>query len=73
MITTRFNLQSGRIGSRLSFARKTILALGSSFAIAAPTIMPDGPSLFTLVQEQLGLRLAGTKAPAEVLVIDHVG
>ena len=33
---------------------------------------PDtGPSLFTAVQEQLGLRLRAGRAPVEVLVIDH--
>jgi bla regulator protein blaR1 len=30
----------------------------------------SGPSIFTAVQEQLGLRLVSTKAPAEVLVIE---
>jgi Protein of unknown function (DUF3738) len=30
------------------------------------------PSLYTAVQEQLGLRLEATRAPADVLVIDHV-
>jgi uncharacterized protein (TIGR03435 family) len=31
-----------------------------------------GPSLFTAIEEQLGLKLESTKAPVEVLVIDHV-
>ena len=30
----------------------------------------DPPSLFTLIQDQLGMRLAGARGPAEVLVID---
>jgi uncharacterized protein (TIGR03435 family) len=37
-----------------------------------PAIDPNGPSLFTAVQEQLGLKLESDRAPVEVLVIDHV-
>jgi len=34
--------------------------------------VPDSPSIFTAVQEQLGLKLESTKAPVDVLVIDQV-
>jgi bla regulator protein blaR1 len=39
---------------------------------AGPESGTDPPSLFTAVQEQLGLKLVRTKAPVEVIIIDHV-
>jgi uncharacterized protein (TIGR03435 family) len=33
--------------------------------------MPEGPSLFAAIQEQLGLKLEGRKGPMQVLVIDR--
>ena len=36
-----------------------------------PAIDPNGPSIFTAVQEQLGLKLDSQRGPVSVLVIDH--
>jgi uncharacterized protein (TIGR03435 family) len=37
-----------------------------------PAVDAEAPDLFTAVQQQLGLKLESTKAPVEVLVIDHI-
>ena len=33
---------------------------------------PDTPSIFTVLEEQLGLKLESRKVPLKILVIDHV-
>jgi uncharacterized protein (TIGR03435 family) len=37
-----------------------------------PPVRLDAPSLFTALQEQLGLKLESTRAPVDVLIIDKV-
>jgi uncharacterized protein (TIGR03435 family) len=37
-----------------------------------PSATTDQPSIFTAVQQQLGLRLEAAKGPVEILVIDHI-
>ena len=43
-----------------------VLAAGTQ-----PVFDPNGPSIFTAVQEQLGLKLESIRAPVAVLVIER--
>jgi len=40
---------------------------------AGVEVVPPGPSIFTALPEQLGLRLQSRKVKSEVLVVDHAG
>lgn len=41
-------------------------------SMVQPPSTDIGPTLFTAIEEQLGLKLESTKGPVDVLVIDHV-
>jgi bla regulator protein blaR1 len=48
------------------------LAGGAQPDAQVPQFDPNGPSIFTALEEQLGLKLESQKGPVDILVIDHV-
>ena len=67
------DLLTGNAGGRV-VVDKTGMSGGFDVELKwAPDLQPsDLPSIFTAVQEQLGLKLVSEKVPAEVVVIDHI-
>jgi uncharacterized protein (TIGR03435 family) len=45
---------------------------GGAPAEGEPAPASSDPSLFTALQDQLGLKLVSQKEPVEVIVIDHI-
>ena len=58
---------SGGFDFELEFAEMTA---GAAAGVSPPP--GSAPSIFTALEEQLGLRLEPTRAPIEVLVIDRI-
>ncbi len=69
-VLERTGLQ-GNFDFRLEF--DPALSAGASDGSGSSGVAPDvsGPSLFTALQEQLGLKLEATKGPVEILVIER--
>jgi bla regulator protein blaR1 len=68
---------TGRFDIKLQWtpdAGQSLTPLGGALppGVELPPSDPNGPSLFTAVQEQLGLRLESQKAPVDLIVIDSV-
>jgi len=57
----------GRYDVTINWTRDT----GAASSGADGNAQDSGPSLFTAIQEQLGLKLEPSKGPVKVLVIDH--
>src|ERR1700722_19030554 len=62
---------SGAFDIDLTFSPAFPAAANPTAAAVANPANDSGPSLFTAVQEQLGLKLESTKGSVDVLVIDH--
>jgi uncharacterized protein (TIGR03435 family) len=62
----------GRYDCALKWRRDTGEARINDGTDGSAASLDSGPSIFTAIQEQLGLKLESTKGPVQVLVIDRV-
>ena len=70
LIVDRTGLE-GQYSLTLKFTPENIPPAGPA-PPGFPQVDPNGPSVFTALQEQLGLKLDSQRAPVEVLVIDRL-
>jgi uncharacterized protein (TIGR03435 family) len=73
-ITDKTNL-SGLFDVLLQFSpqqQSGLSAADGTQGTVSPVSDPSGPSIFTAIQQELGLKLESSKGPVEVLVIDSV-
>jgi uncharacterized protein (TIGR03435 family) len=64
---------SGKYNFELTYTLDTLQGdpFGPLTRFSPPPPDDNSPSIFTALEEQLGLRLVATRGPVEVLVIDH--
>lgn len=65
-------LAGRKVLNRTQLEGRYEFTLRASFAGGAPPSPDDPPTIFTALQEQLGLRLDSQRAPLDTLVIDHI-
>jgi uncharacterized protein (TIGR03435 family) len=63
---------SGNWDADLEFAPESVSSASGALPLAPSGPATDAPSLFTAIQEQLGLKLESTRAPVEVIVIERL-
>ena len=64
---------TGRFDFTLNWTPDDSQFAGMGARVPPPTEAADAPpNLYTAIQEQIGLKLDATRAPADVMVIDHV-
>jgi len=63
---------SGYFDLELEYTPDQLPPAGAELPRDLPPIPRDGPSIFTALQEQLGLKLQPSTASVDVLVIDSV-
>jgi bla regulator protein blaR1 len=73
-IAGKFDLQMEFTPDETTAGLNSLRVAGGEPAFPQPTASdpPGGPSIFTAIQEQLGLKLESAKGPREFLVIDRV-
>jgi uncharacterized protein (TIGR03435 family) len=62
----------GHYSFTFEWTPENLAARGGQSADSASSSVSSGPSLFTALREQLGLRLESTKAPVDTIVIEHI-
>ena len=63
---------TGNFDATVTFAAEALPGVPPMAAVQAAPADPDAPSLFTALQEQLGLKLESTRGPVDMLVIERV-